>query len=525
MRACHLLVAATLFCSLATSSAANAKCKKGERLVLAQSPVLGGPGLGYETVTVVDKASCFKVLQTSPDGSFALVQLEAQKAGWIATGLVDATLSNPEDAKEVPVEGDVTRVLVREQAVRTTPRFDAEAGEILPANAKVKVEAKSADGQWLKISSKLKKRDVKGWIIRFATAEKAVEEGAKPSAGSGAWTVGQEPKVAAETVAPDDDTKPKSKSKSKKIPPKKKGEKASEKPDDKSKDEEKAAEVDRGTVIGRTSAIYFGLLAPNIWVEQYRSDAVGDVYHAYDIQSLGAGFYAGYSLRSGSHPFVLDIRTNASVNPFMALELGNPEPVLVFAGQGSLESYFGWRFHQTESVDVDMGLTPAIATILNPGFGEQSDVAGAFASNVYLDILRPTVTAHSRMGGAGMMALEVSATVGTMLFLPDPGATYAETNAADRPPLPVIGQPPVGEEDPVEPDDLEPPLPLHLAVGANGRIRYAYPMTDSLLLDVGATLCVRQAIVRGPGLRTGSYLQANQVDVSGSIFAGITFGL
>lgn len=495
--------------------------------MLAQSPVLGGPGLGFETVVVIEKAACFKVLQTSPDGSFALVQLEPQKAGWIATGLVDATLSNPEDAKEVPVDGDVTRVLIREQAVRVSPRFDAEAGEILPANSTVNVEAKSADGQWFRVSSKTKAGEVKGWIIRFATAEKAVEEGAKPTAGSGAWTVGQAPKVTADSVAPDDDTAPKAK----KIPPKKKGdeskaEKAETKGDKQSEDDdENAVAANMSPVIGRMSAVYFGLLAPNIWVEQYRSDAVGDVYHAYDIQSLGAGFYAGYSMRSGTNPFVLDIRTSANLNPFFALELGNPEPVLIFAGQGSLETYAGWRIHQTDTVDVDIGLTPAVAGIFNPGFGEQSDVAGAFASNIYLDILRPTVAAHSRMGGAGMMALEVSATVGTMLFLPDPGATYQDTNANDRPPLPVIGQPPVNGEDPIEADDIEPALPVHLAVGANGRIRYAYPMTDSLLLDVGAALGVRQAIVRGPGLRTGAYLQANQVDVNASIFAGITFGL
>ena len=277
-------------------------------------------------------------------------------------------------------------------------------------------------------------------------------------------------------------------------------------------------------VQGRTSALYFGL-GVQTWVEQYRSDAVGDVYHAYDLQSLGGGFFGGYALRSSANPFVLDVRARASVSPFSAFEIGTPDPVLIIAALGSASSYVGWRVHQSETVDVDMGFTPAISTIFNPGFGEGSPAAGAFATSVFVDVIRPTVNARSRMGNAGMMTLEVSATLGTMLYLPDPGATYEATSPNDRPPLPLTPQAPV-DETPVDPvAEPDPALAAHFVVGANGRIQYSYAFTDGLFVDVGADLGIRQAVVGGPGLRTGAYLQANQLDLVASVFAGMTFGL
>jgi hypothetical protein len=215
------------------AKAANAgpDCKRKERGVVAGTPVLGGPGLGFEIVSVIAKDACFKTAETTEDGSFALIILEKEKkVGWVATGLVDARLSagGAEGAPVVsplPAEGKVKAV--RPLALRAQPRFDALAiATPIKEGTELTLTGTSPDGQWFLLvapadaatriadvampapDEKLEggaPDDVQegekaaeaqaaapadglvGWAPKYKVAETLLKAEDKPTAGSGGW--------------------------------------------------------------------------------------------------------------------------------------------------------------------------------------------------------------------------------------------------------------------------------------------------------------------------------------------------
>jgi len=160
--------------SLAVAAPAQAaRCKKGKRWVAPNTPLLSGPGLGYETKRLLTKG-CYSVLKRSEDGSFALIQISGKKieAGWVASGLVDATLSESKRAKAQKIEGESKRYVLRETPMRATPRFDARVKVLINKDVVVETQGKSPDGLWLYVvHTSAKKKKYAGWIPRYQLGE------------------------------------------------------------------------------------------------------------------------------------------------------------------------------------------------------------------------------------------------------------------------------------------------------------------------------------------------------------------
>jgi hypothetical protein len=508
---------AALVLSLVAADEADAKkrrCRKNQRRVVAGTPVFGGPGLGFDTTAIWAKTQCTRVLRSTEDGAFAMVRVDKERVGWVATGLVDAALSEDKNAKAESLDESREVVALRDMPLRKRPRFDASAGATIKQGTKLKVTGRSPDGLWLYTEGE----PGKGWLSRYQVADAMPEAGSAPTAGSGEWTVAEPEPL--ETPPP--------------VPVKVKG-----------GDETKTAEGEtpgegEGEVsspappvvgppsewLGRGHTVETGLSFGQ-WTQRYSSDAQNDPYYKYELQSFGGGGGLGYTWRP-DFPLVLQTRAQFEMYGFEIVPPGTAEPAYVPVF--NIDAYFAaaWRLYGTADVDVEAGLGAGLSGVLIGDLLAGNQLVEVFTPALYLNILRPHVAAHSRVGGGswGLVSLEAAVPVGAYLMVYNPAQKYADGSPADGYVLPVEGRPARLDEEPPEDAGEAEPTMAHMALGVEARMSWAYPVTDMIRLRASCGFAARQAFIEGPGVRVlQPYLHATNIDVSGGLQLGVDFGL
>jgi len=491
----------------APAQAKSKRCKKSERTVEQGTPVYGGPGLGFEVIRIADKKECLKKLQSTDDGSFVMVLLDKEKAGWVATGLVDEKLNELVATETLPAEG--SRVTLRELALHVEPRFDAKAVDgVFPANTELTLVATTPDGQWLK----LRKGNVEGWAPKYHVATSAPEKGAPASAGSGAWSVPAAPVPQPEraSVAP---------------PATAPAEVASEDGASPADIAESEATIDAAPA-GPTHAIAANL-AYRFWRQSYVSDAQNDPLYKYDLADpYLAGLAISYRWRP-ELPVTVDVWGDAYGTGYQVAG-ANLAPTTTLGAQMSMWARAGWRASRGGLVDVDAGLVAGGDAILALPL-EDNAAAMSVLSSANFGI-GPTLSAAAQLdaGRLGEVDVTMSLPVGAYTIFPDPGARYtdAATTVEDqRPERFVLIAPDAVPGTAVGDPATAGAMPIHFSVGADGRVRYQYPFSESLKLNVFGGMSVRQAFIAGPGFRNGSYSRASTTDITASCGIGATFGL
>jgi hypothetical protein len=520
--------------------------------VLAQTPVFGGPGLGFDVIRVVDKEACMRILSTTEDGSFLLVELAENKAGWVASGTVDSALSASADGA-VPAEG--TFVAVRELVLRAAPRFDASVvGASLAPRAPVTRKAVSVDGQWFLVVEP-GEGGKEGWVPKYHVALAMPEEGAPAAAtsteGWGAARLARKPASAltpppatpptttparqpdasiTDPTVPTTNAEPATTVEPNAPAPATDGMKEGEAPAS-----EPSVEIaPTPALLGRTQelSVTFGY---RYWLQSYTSDAQQDPYFKYELSApIGFGLSLDYGWR-GELPVVVDVRAQLGFNAYETLHIDNAIYSVV-GTQLSVWPRVAWRLHGNEIVDVDAGLTMGLDGLMNYTI-LLDDTTSSTLSGFYFGA-GPSIAARSRLGGGewGLLVMEASIPVGGYTMVPDPGARYTEYAQGKEDVLGDPGlvyaevKPPLEGEGGTDAPTPGTPLtdganPLHLMVGADGRVRYMYAFSSLWRVECGGAFTVRQALIAGPGRRNGSYSEAANIDMMLSLFAGVSFGL
>ena len=475
--------------SLAVAAPAQAaRCKKGKRWVAPNTPLLSGPGLGYETKRLLTKG-CYSVLKRSEDGSFALIQISGKKieAGWVASGLVDATLSESKRAKAQKIEGESKRYVLRETPMRATPRFDARVKVLINKDVVVETQGKSPDGLWLYVvHTSAKKKKYAGWIPRYQLGEAPIKSGDKPIAGGENWSI----KPAKKRPTP---------------------------PSVVVKENADPEKVLEPLSIGRAMEVR-GHTRVSHWQEQYRSDAPNDFLYKYDIQSVGAGAGGGFSYRSQTIPLVVDSDLGFDVWGFTAaLEDGAPGGLAVIALDAALR--IGTPLLRSDDVDLEAGLALSTWSLFMGDLVNQDGTpANAFTSLTYYDA-GPYINARAYIarGKLGLLNARVSLPVGGLLLHNDPTQRVNLEEAKDLVPL---------EPGQAEGSTLEPGSPNSLALGIDAGMRYSYFINSSISLEAEFYAKARQSTLSGPGRRLRNiYVSAANIDftLGGGIGMGFAF--
>jgi hypothetical protein len=487
----------------------QAPCMEGQREVLPQTPAYGGPGLGFEVSHVFEGRVCAKVLRTTGDGKFSLVEVGAGRVGWVATGLVEVELSEAKGSKAALLEEPKTLVAMRSLALLRQPRFDAKANAVVDKGSELLVTGRSPDGLWWFV----KANKDEGWVSRYQVREALPEAGAAPSAGSGAWVV--------RPLAPPKD------------PPAAAVQKAVE------NQTEATALDEAGPVLDEDGEAQVALPAPRLlgrghevsfavrfgtWSQRYLSDAQNDPFYRYDLESTGPAGALSYAFRGDSR-LVGEVAAQAGLFGFNLKPPGEAEPVYTSVVTAQLHGQLGWRLYGDADLDLEAGAGAGLGLVWINDLEVAGRTVDAFTPGLYLDVLRPYVAARSRLGGGtfGLVSFEATVPLGAYAMVYDPGQKYLD----DKPPVFDPSSPPVltepdGDAKPLK--DREPPI-LHPAIGLEGRVRYAFPFGDVVRLRLGAGLAVRQVFLTGPGVRVrGVYTEATNLDVMGSVDLGMDFG-
>jgi len=543
-----LVVALSVGAPRGASADEKKPCEAGARAVVARTPVFGGPGLGFEVVSVVESDACMRILSTTDDGTFQLVELAENKAGWVTTGTVDSALTS---VVETAIATDGAFLTVRELVLRETPRFDAlVVGAALPAGAKVTRRQTTADGQWYQVATDAKE-PVVGWVPKYQVAQALPESGAKAAAtsteGWGAARLGRTTLAARPTTttapadpasdsAKPDDTKPNPSDATPKegvAQPEEAKSSPTSVPSPSTTDV-LPAPTTPAEFLGRTQELSIGV-GYRYWLQSYTSDAQQDPFFKYEVSTpAGFGLTLDYGWR-GDLPLVVDVRASLGVSLYRHL---HTDGVLYTAigTQTSLWPRVAWRLHENGLVDVDAGISFGGDGLWNYSILLESPTSSTI-TGFYLGA-GPSIAARSRLSGGewGLLIMEASIPVGGYTMFPDPGATYTEyasgkAGVQGDPGLVYAELRPQNTEDPPV-DDVAPgtaytdgAIPLHLMVGADGRVRYVYAFTPLLRVEVGGAFTVRQAFIAGPGRRNGSYSEAANIDMAVTGFAGVNFGL
>lgn len=503
----------------APDASARSACKKGERRVAKGTAVYGGPALGFDVTYVFPAARCVAVLRTTEDGSFALVPIDGGRVGWIASGLVEADLSEEKGAEPVKVEAPYEVLALRATSVRAQPRFDARVVTAVEAKQKLQVTGTSPDGLWLYVETK----GGKGWVSRYQTATELPAADSAPSAGATPWVI-RGPTTTATPVTP---------------PPDASLEKAAA--DAKAASDDQAASTAEAPapadgepptadvvapvgppLLGRGNEVSFAVSVGQ-WSQRYLSDAQNDSFYKYDLSSTGPAGTLSYAYR-GDFPLVADVRVNLGVFGFELVPPGGTAPVYTSVFTTDLAAHVGWRLYGDEIVDVEAGVGTGGSLVWIADLDVGGTRVDAFTPGLYLDALRPYVAARTRLGGGdfGLVSLEAAVPLGGYLMVYDPGAKYLE-DYADVPIADVPKLPRPGDEE-ADPDAKPEPPILHPAVGVEARLRYALPLGDIVRLRASFGLGVRQAFIGGPGVRaSGIYTEATNIDVLGSFDLGADF--
>jgi hypothetical protein len=500
------------------------RCKRGQRFVEGGTPAYGGPGLGFETIHTFGNDGCVRVFRSTEDGRFSLVVTGKERAGWVATGQVESSLSSDDDAKPTKLEEARDVVVVRDTPLRAKPRFDARAVTTLKQGTKLNVTEGSPDGLWFWVVQGGKK----GWLSRYQTAGEMPAKGSTPSAGSGGWIVRPgdteptPPPVAAIEKAKAAADKPKE------------GDKPAEGDGAEGENVEgegegaKTAEGAEGEVapataklIGRGHEISFAVTIGS-WNQSYSSDAYEDPFYKYDLSSTGPAMQLAYAMRTDL-PFLLDVRAGFGIFGFDLVLPGDNEPIYTPVIAADLGLAAGWRLYGDALVDVEAGVGSGLDIVWVSDLYDGNTLIDAFTPGFYIDALRPHVAARTRLGGGslGLVTVEAGLPLGFYAMLYDPGGKYLDEFGN----VPVVDQPrpPRLEEEPVDDGDVEPPI-VHPSLGVEGRFTYGLPLGDVVRLELGGSLGVHQAFIGGPGVRAaGIYTAATNVDVVGGLHLGGAF--
>lgn len=526
-----LLIAATALMA-APDASARSKCKKGERAVEKGTPAYSGPGLGFGVTHVFPAERCVPMLRTTEDGSFALVPVDAGRVGWVALGIVDADLSEDEEAEPRPVEQPYEVLALRAMSLRAQPRFDGQVLKALAAKEKLRVTGTSPDGLWLYVETSDGKGP-KGWVSRYQTAATLPEADSPPRAGEKPWVI----RGPTTTATP--------------IPPPPEGSAASARADAEGNDAkpgEDTADTPGGEggvapvngegadgalppagvsaearrLVGRGHEIGFAVSVGQ-WSQRYLSDAQNDPFYKYELSSTGPAVTLGYAFRD-DFPLVADARLDFGLFGFEAVPPGGNAPVYTSVFSTGLAAHLGWRLHGDEDVDLEAGAGVGGHLVWVGDLDVGGQRVDAFTPGLYLDALRPYVAARARLGGGdfGLVSLEAAVPLGAYLMVYDPGTKYLEDYKdipiGDAPKLPRPG------DEPADPNATPEPPILHPAVGVEARLRYALPLGDTIRLRAGFALGVRQTFLSGPGVRVrGIYTEATNIDLLGSLDLGVDF--
>jgi|GEM_PF-2196130 len=506
--------------SQAECDARSGKTKKNKLVFVDEGQaLLGGPGLGFETVLRTDKAACF--LSYAEKGDYVLVAYDKKNAAWV----LKQAPAVAEDVEVVPLPDAHAKVAytVRETSLHTAPS-STKVAKMLPAGAPLDVLGKSPDGDWWKVSANA----TEGWVRRFHLSVQPFEKGGETQVAKVAdWTQGTgsfqdakarteagERKVAGDDKAPDD------KAPDDKAP----DDKATDDKGDDTKGSAPAATADADLVaissVNRQMELSvgggFAYLA-----QDYRSDSQNDLFHAYSMQSPAMALRAGFAYRSGS-PWVFtgDVFLGGGGVALPIIPGYSDEEALAFWVPNGFDLGVGARVHDNDAVDVEIGVR--FRTLLVPWLGMPEALPGAVGdvglANAFPTTLSfgaaPYVRTLSRLGGLGFVVLDGSIMAGTSLFFPDAGLTLL--SAKDDLPPPITA-----DEDP---DEIVSPHPLQLAAQAQGTLRYMFPISDTFLVSASSTVWIMQTSTTGPGTRTGTYTFATQIDMNASVEVGVVVG-
>ncbi len=538
-----VLVVVVAMLLAASADARRKKCRRTERRVDEGVAILGGPGLGFEVIRVNDKADCFKVLSTTEDGAFALIELEKEKAGWVPTGLVDEGLSETATSEVSPLakdEADAVFVTV-DLILRDAPRFDAKSvSTLIQKGTRVAVEGQSADAQWLYVNS----AGVKGWVPKYQVDEAALIEGSDPTAGSGGWAgarAGRTSQADAEPApAMPDDKKaaPPDGAPDQAAAPDKAG------PSDPNTNSDKPAPPEDpvlsapvkpvGERLGQQQELNLRA-GYAYWQQTYNSDAAYDPFARYTVAALAGGRVAGRYTYRGAFPVVGGIGAYATATGFGVTDPDTGEGTFVLVTQMGLHPELGWRLVTTPDVDLEAGAQAGL-DVLVPLLGPANYVTVPLGLSYTAG---PFVRARARLlgGTLGLLSATAGIAAGGYTMLPLESDNYYSTVAGNCDAgVPVDKTVPPGADVtgvPTHPNcpnalaDAFPPL--HLNAVAEFDVAYAYPVLDFFYVGGGFHAQVRQASIRGGGIRNvgpngeGAYSEASNLDVTMSVTAGATF--
>jgi len=590
-----ILAPASLAQARSAKSSRKKKCKRTERYVEANTPVLGGPGLGFETIYVPKASACLLTVSTTDDGSFVMIRFETkskdkkgkpvavERAGWVATGLVDEKLSDLGGAAVVPaVEGETRNVFTgKESVLLSAPRFDAKVvGPPIPGGTQLKVTGTSSDGQWLRVVAE----GTEGFIAKYAVSEQALTEGAAPTAGSGTWSAPREGRVpyadsAAAARAKAGAATPKDPKKPAEAGAKNAGKKPSgdAKGAVKAKDGAETKDVAKpegakdataakpgevgpeggalsaappaGPLLGRTQEVGVNVHYM-FWHERYASDATLDPFAAYALNAFVGGGAQGHYMYRGDFPIVAGFSGHFDVSGFSVGDPATGQPTTAVNLQMGLQPKLGWRFAGSPDIDIEAG------GVLNADgyftLGGPTDYITSTNAAFYQ--AGPWISARARLlgGKLGFLGVDASLLVGGYSMLSFPESYYEELvtegKGVDEDGNPICTQgfqlpaKPEGDKfDAYEgqrhegcPNKISAAPPVHLGIGTDIAFRYGYPVLDFLRLDAVGRLRLRHANIRGGGvknvvfdavneLNSGAYSEATNLDVSLSVGVGATF--
>lgn len=520
-RALSLCLAA---CGFAAPGALAAKgqepCEGNNVLVQKDAAAYAGPGFGHSVRYRFDRSRCVKVLRRSPDGAFLLVVSAPETALWVPSPGGSPADDTAAGDPPLQVETPFAVVVTQDAALYSEPRLRATVITTLEPATTMTVQGTSSDGQWWYGEA----QGQRGWLPKAQTAPELPAAGQSPSAGTAPW-VAPPLDVTADRTAPTTTVGS--------VDPMESG--------DTRLAEGSAAEggavraTDPTGVLGvppraRRPGLTVALGA-STWSQRYRSDAQNDPYHRYELSSTGGELQLSYGWR-GDFPLVVDVRALLGGFGFDFTAAGQSATSYVPVGWLELSSRVGARLYGDPWVDVEAGFEFGASAVWITDLIVDGAVVPAFTPGVYLDALKPTLRAVSRLDGGrhGIVTLEASLPVGYYVMVYDPALLSDE--------LPAVQDQLRLDEGSADPgaDNAAPATEapyLHPFVGVTVSGAYGFAVGDTLQLFLAGHSGLRQAFITGPGRRVlpsvdadpstawdAIYTEASNVD----LFAGVSLG-
>ncbi|MFZ9889414.1 MAG: hypothetical protein ACO3JL_18115 [Myxococcota bacterium] len=511
------LVASGVAAQGAYGAKPTARCEDGQTLVQQGEVAYAGPGFGHAVRYRFDRTRCVKVLRRSSDGGFLLVESAGETALWVADPADPSEQGAAASEEAVPFDPSFVVVVTQDAALYRAPKLRASAITTLEPATTLTVLGASADGQWWYGDA----QGQRGWVPKAHTAAELPAAGQTPSAGSRPWRAPALDETApAPPVAATDDGEP--------LVVVEGGAAANEQLIEEPASEMTSLAVSLDAPPRARRPHLTVALGASTWNQRYLSDAQNDPYHRYALSSTGGHLHVGYGWR-GDLPLVVDVRATVGGYGFDFAAAGPAPPSYGPVGWVELSTLVGARLYGDPWVDVEAGLDLGATAVWITDLIVDGVVVPAFTPGVYLDAIRPTVRAVSRLdeGRQGVISFEASLPAGFYLMVYDPALLPEEISGVkDQLRLDDTNAVAIGEQS------AEAPY-VHPFVGVTVSGSYGFDLGDTLHLSLAGHGGVRQAFIAGPGRRVspdtdadpsmawdGIYTEASNVD----LFAGISLG-